>query len=345
MTGVISPDVKFSPDGEWLAYSGETVTLKNLKTGETIQLPKHQMGEVYNGLDFSPNGRILASAFDNMDDRICFWDVQNKSFLSPNVFAGSGTTTVAFSPNDHFIAGVDGWGSIFIYDLEKVNPHPLDPGFPRPGLNGTGMINQILSQGKPNGLAFSLGGDILALGTDTVKLYDTANWQLVKSLSSNPNTIWPCHGGLDFSPDGEILASLSDKEAGLIILLWDWRKGEVVNELKSTLSDVTAIRFSPGGKYIACGSSAEIPPQSFNIEILDINSGKSVLKLGEPSMGGMVCGIDFSPDVKFIAWIISSGSAFIKDISSDITDPRSFRAVSPHSKLMTIWGGIKSKYK
>jgi WD40 repeat protein len=101
-----------------------------------------------------------------------------------------------------------------------------------------------------NSVAFSPDGRWLASGyrDKTVKLWDTASGNLIRSLEGHQSAV----NSVAFSPDGRWLASGS---ADKTVKLWDPSSGKLVRSLESHRSSVLSVAFSPDGRWLASGSS------------------------------------------------------------------------------------------
>jgi len=323
MVSFVGSGVRFSPDGKWLAYSGRKVSLRNLETGETIELPGVPWCNLYHGIDFSPDGKILASTAENMDDcAVCFWDMQTRKSLVP--LLPGGELFIAFSPDGRFTVSDDDEG-ITVYDLRKV---ALEFGAVNQmrRINVPGRMGKIkLPPGETYGPDFNPDSKILAVGVDGIRLYDTETWQKLKTLPNGEVKSYAI-SGLDFSPDGKLLASVTPPEEGQFssfghtVVLWDWKRGEVVKKLNCEMGAVSSVRFSPSGRYIACG--AEIPLPECEVVIFEVSTGEEISRFPCEELAP-VTDIDFSPDEKFLAWIHNAAAdtdVRIMDIS-DIAAP------------------------
>src|SRR5437660_11828465 len=86
-----------------------------------------------------------------------------------------------------------------------------------------------------SGVAFSPDGKTLASAGDTIKLWDVASGQELKTFRGH------FFSSVTFSPDGETLASGSDDKT---IILFDVATGRELRTFRGHSRDVTSVAFS-----------------------------------------------------------------------------------------------------
>jgi len=129
-------------------------------------------------------------------------------------------------------------------------------------------------------VAFSPDGTVLAAAGGSandfnIHLWDVASGQLVGVLNGHIDIVW----GLAFSPDGNLLASISRDHQAII---YDWRNGEIVKILDFP-SEVVTVSFSPDGQTLAVGGVNKPPEQGYTAAIwtYSVNSWEPLVKFPE----------------------------------------------------------------
>jgi WD40 repeat protein/formylglycine-generating enzyme required for sulfatase activity/poly(3-hydroxybutyrate) depolymerase len=258
----------FSGDGVYLASSSRDKTIKlwDLQSGQEVHT--FSMNEVgMNGIAFSPDGRLLASA-----DAI--WDVESRQVVHTLERGRNVPGPVAFSPGGSLLAvalanqpiklwDVTSGQVVRIFDEQADNAafsivfSPDGALLAAGGLDGTvrlwdvegGQIAGTLEYGNESGVhdvAFSPDGSVLASGgTDpTVRLWDVASGQVVHTLRHRDGLY-----SVAFSPDGTILAVAGVERT---VRLWDVESGSVLRTLPHD-DELMAVAFSPDGSLLAAG--------------------------------------------------------------------------------------------
>jgi WD40 repeat protein len=259
----------FSADGVTVASSSwdDTIRLWNVQSGQEIHtFNTDDMG--MNGIAFSPDGRLLASAnviwdvaskqviytlgqgrrdpgrvaFSQdgallavhlVDQPITLWDVSSGQVVRTfdEQVDGNISFGIEFSPDGALLASGGGGSRMTLWDVES------------------GQVTSILEYGDESDvhdLAFSPDGRFLASGgTDqAVRLWDVASREVVLSLAH-----WDGLYGVAFSPDGSLLASAGCERT---VRLWAVASGRLVATLPHA-DEVMAVTFSPDGTLLVSG--------------------------------------------------------------------------------------------
>jgi WD40 repeat protein/DNA-binding SARP family transcriptional activator len=114
--------VAFSPDGRVVAVAGvQAIRLYDLRTGhQVVEMPS---GATPQDLDFSPDGKLLASA--TLAGGVDLWDVEtgrSLASLSNGSHGRAYDSTVRFSPDGRMLAVGDTSGNVVIWDVAKRRP-------------------------------------------------------------------------------------------------------------------------------------------------------------------------------------------------------------------------------
>jgi eukaryotic-like serine/threonine-protein kinase len=194
----------------------------------------HDTTEV-NGMAFSPDGELLASAGGDGTVKIRNSRTGKVIRTLEKAHADS-VVSVAFHPDGKHLAsrGVD--LTVKVWDLtatgEAVWTEPCDA---------------VRKFGTAYTVAFSADGRLLAAGTDgVVKVWDWKNRQLLQNLPGH--SFHPI--SVAFSGDGR-LATGSFREG---LKLWDPETGQLLRTVPAHRGPVSAVAFSPDGKSLASAS-------------------------------------------------------------------------------------------
>ncbi|MCG9127489.1 WD40 repeat domain-containing protein [Candidatus Poribacteria bacterium] len=260
--------VAYSPDGKILAtYSDDTtIRLWNPNSGQLFRVIDTFHGA---GLDFSPDGSILASGGGN-EKGINLWNPETGELL--RVLNGNHTFigNIAFSPIGDIFASGSRDGQIDIW-----NPK-------------TGKLIRSWKAGNIDGLSYSADGSLLASGEykdNSVNVWNVNTGALIHNFNGSGHgifdiafssedftlaavgwgaiDIWDANTGInkrsikkdsgrilfcvDISQDGRILATGKDDGK---ISLWDMNTGSLIQNLKVDNIEIYDIVISPDGNTL-----------------------------------------------------------------------------------------------
>gem|GEM_PF-2300322 len=219
--------ISFSPDGQTLASCSSDSTIKfwNVNTGVEIFTIKNDSYKL-RSLDYHPDGNILAYNIDNI---IKLWDVNSNQEIG--IFNGHTETIseIRFSPDKNSLTSSGNDDICIIWDLNsrqilrKINGHSndiLSLAYSPDGsilatgsedrttklwnpLEGAEILTLKGDQHPPYCLAMNPEGNLIAVSGLGISLSNPLTGQFLRKLNSYSSTIY----GMDFSPDGKILAA------------------------------------------------------------------------------------------------------------------------------------------
>lgn len=296
--------VAFSPDGKFIASSGEKVRVIDAASGKLRHvLPATDL--TVKSLSFSPDGQLLACSC--MGGAVLY-DVgtgkESARFIGKN-FGG----VVAFSPNGKVLA-TGGLGGVGIWDVAARKPvHELNAGDP--------------TSRWVHCLGFSPDGKVLytGAGNSWIGCWDVASG---KELTRFPIEGHVSHE-LVVSPDGSLIA-WSGKYDGVIHLL-EVATGKEVHALYchrrgvrsgDNTGTVRGLSFAPDGRTLACAcGDGTALIWDLNPPATEGQKGMATARSDEMAKLWAELASDDAPEAYRAAWAMSSipekTTAFLKE--------------------------------
>jgi WD40 repeat protein len=220
----------FSPNGSLLAatYAQGAVRIWDVKSRTLLGTHKKHRDNVF-AVAFHPTGRKIATGGRN-DTAVQIWDPETGRHLDALPWEMD-VRSVAFSADGTLLAAAGYWGAVKVWDLsgpcDEATTHHLYAG---PVLN----------------LAFSPNNRDLAWCTATgrIKLIDARKWKEVGTFRGHDGPV----NGLAFSPDGHRLASAG---ADCRVRVWSLDAPQEVQSSYLEGGWNYDCAFSPDDKYVA----------------------------------------------------------------------------------------------
>lgn len=284
--------LSLSRDGKTLVVAAGDAKIRfvDMATGEVRRTLTGHTNAVYRAV-FSPDEKLLASSSRDLTARI--WDVASGQELRQLEGFRCSVKAVAFSPDGQMLAASGNDGMLKLWDVKTgkelkslVHKDSTDIDmatyafvFNRDGKkiyagNGDGTISEWdTAAGKENKvwrahrqttfrLQFSPDYRILAsFGDSVVKLWDTSNWQELRSMSmERPPAVSAVSSMMVFSPNGELIAAsnagIDEKQqtyAYVQTLVWKVKTGEKLFTLEGHKFDVNGLIFTSDDRFLLTG--------------------------------------------------------------------------------------------
>jgi eukaryotic-like serine/threonine-protein kinase len=266
--------VAFAPDGQRLASVGgdRTVRIWDIRTGQeafTIGSERHYQ------VDWSPDGRLIATIGSYGDRAVVLWDAATGKPLMRLQAQGGDPYTMAFCLGGRRLASAGADRIIKLWDTTT--------GKEVPGLPGLAGHSQLIVK-----LACSPDGQRLASASwdQTIRIWDATTGKLLTTLQTHDRQV----NSLKFAPDGGSLASVSEKGA---IVLWSVATGQAIRTLPEHVPGVTSVAFDPSGKRLASGG------RDMSVKVWNVDTGEVTRTLKGHT--GAVLDLAFSRDGQRLA--------------------------------------------
>lgn len=285
--------VAFSPDGKTLASnSKESVRLWNTQ-GE-VHLRSVITHTAILGVVFSPDGKTLASG--NEDNTVRLWDARSGKPFTTLIGHKGEISNVAFSPDGKILASM-GDDTVRLWDAR------------------TGEHLRTLSESKYYSMAFSPNGETLATEHqgNTVRLWNTKTSELRHTFTKQEHWVI----GMAFSPNGQLVALLQDKDRNRS--LWDIKADKLICSLTVpvTKRNQWGAAFSPDGSVLATGMVDKTPigKRDDIVWLWNTTTGKHIRAL-TGHLDTITC-VVFSPDGQLLVSGSDDETVLLWDLKTD----------------------------
>jgi RNA polymerase sigma factor (sigma-70 family) len=285
--------VAFSPDGKFLAVTGEAeVGVYDLAKRKLVQRLKGSEGELYDVV-FSQDGTRLAAG----DGRaVALWDLKTGEPCH-DLGHGYAIDAVAFSPDGRTIVTGAEYSDSVVRSWDAL----------------TGKIKGRWRghKGGIESVAYAPDGLLVASGSEdgTVRLWDAATGKEIGCLDARDGAV----KAIAFSPDSKTLASGGERK---VVHLWDVATRKEVRTFDNPGGRTVCLAFSPDGKTLATRGAEES-----RVRIWDVAAGTQRREFGGLGAGGRLLGLgrprlSFAPDSRTLAVNCDDGTVHLLDVNT-----------------------------
>jgi WD40 repeat protein len=255
--------VKFSPDGKYLATAGQDSTARVIEwtSQKTIYQFRHT-AKIWD-IDFGKDGMTIATAGDDGSIKVINFRTDSLIISFKHQAA---VRKVLFSPDGRYLGSASEDNTACIWDMEKKVKQ-----------------STIKHTGKVWSLAFSHNNNYLATASrdSTAILWDIKKNKLKHRLRHD-NILW----NVTFSMDDQYILTTSDDQSARI---WQTSKGSLVKKLEHS-DRVMAAAFSPDSNTLITTSWDR------TIKIWSMNNFNELFTI---NTGGIILSVAYSPNSRY----------------------------------------------
>jgi WD40 repeat protein len=275
----------FSPDGQYLATSGEdgTTRLWQLSKQQPVEWKAHAAEAGWSVVSFSPDGKRLATA-SFKDATVQLWDLSGERLWAWNTLQ-KGIESISFSPDGQYLVTAADDGTVKLWDLSGKQIRHFE-----------GHTSKVYN------VNFSSDGQRLVTAGEDGKVHLwSLSGQKIRQFESNQGMIY----NVNFSPDGQRLATAGEDGTARI---WNL-SGKEMRKFEGHTGKVYSANFSPDGQRLATtGEDGTV--RFWNL------SGKEMRKFEGHT--GKVYSANFSPDGQHLATAGEDGTVRLWNLTGQL---------------------------
>jgi WD40 repeat protein/tRNA A-37 threonylcarbamoyl transferase component Bud32 len=284
--------VRFSPDGQRMAFAGEKGkgwVVDRTSGKQLCELTGHD-GPIWS-IAFTSDGRRLATASDDRTVRI--WNAETGEQLAVLEAHTSDVTAVAFSPDGFRLASAGEDRTVRVWDWHE----------------SVEVVTYKGHMGAVWNVGFGSDGKrIVSCGDDGAHLWRADSGETIKILRGHEGPVYCA----DITADGTRVATASEDQS---VRIWHLAADEPVMVLSGHTRGVRSVQFSPdGGRLVSAGRDGAV-------RLWDTNTGRSLFVLGHTYM---VDSAVFNPDGRLVAAADRAGEIKVWDATRE-RQPTTFR--------------------